>query len=444
MESSPVNHSCSGKLSRKALFFGLALLVTLGCALPSAVATRQPAAQVPVDTIVAATWSAMQTQEALSATPTFTLAPGGIPSQTAGATQTAEPNTQPQTPGATFSPTPTWTLIPPLTSVVPPPSITPLPSLTPVPTATNTRVPAATNPPSSSTKTPTGIPCNLAKLVRHITIPNGSYIPPGAAFTKVWRIRNIGSCEWYTQYYFINVVGDPLGGAPLQLTTRVKPNQEIDIAIPMVAPLTPGNYKGGWALRVGTYLFGDYSNDNSPFVVEINVGSPPSGVIFSFVNSACSAQWVSNAGILPCPGKIGARNGFIRPLNEVDSEENFYFEPTLWTQPALTPGGYIYGAFPGLPIFAGDRFRAKLGCMDGATACQVKFSLYVQPLGGTKVLVASWTEVYDGILSDIDLDLSAFAHPALSFTLLVEDVGNTSASVQSARAIWINPILYRP
>lgn len=438
MKPSPVRQPSGGKSRRKALLLSLALLLTLACSLPSAIATRQPAAQMPVDTIVAQTWSAMQTQESLSATPTFTAAPSETP------TQTSEPIAQGQTPGATLSPTPTLTLIPQLTPITPQPSITPLPSLTPVPTATNTKVPAATKPPSSSTKTPTSIPCNLAKLVRHVTIPNGSYIPAGAAFTKVWRIRNIGSCEWYTNYYFIPVAGDSLGGAPLQITTRVKPNQEIDIAIPMVAPLTPGNYKGGWALRVGTYLFGDYSNDNSPFVVEINVGNPPGGVLFSFVQSACSAQWVSNAGILPCPGKIGARNGFIRPLSEVDSEENFYFEPTLWTQPALTPGGYIYGTFPGLPIFPGDRFRAKLGCMDGATACQVKFSLYAQPLGGSKVLVASWTETYDGILSDVDLDLSAFAHPALSFTLLVEDVGNTSASIQSARAIWINPILYRP
>lgn len=421
---------------RQALLLFLAFLIASACALPSAAVTQVAQVQKPVEIVAAETWSAMQTSQALSATPTFTPVP----------TDTPTPTEAPLLPGTpSNTPTATDTLVPMLTQAASATTAPVVASLTPVPTRTATKASGGGGSTSPTlVKTATSIPCNLARLVRHLTIPNGSYLPPDTPFTKIWRIQNIGSCEWYTNYYFIPVAGDAMGGALVQITTRVKPGQTIDISVPMIAPSLPGNYKGGWALRVGTLLFGDYSSNNSPFVVEINVGNPPGGVVFRFAENYCSAQWVSNAGNLPCPSKVNNRNGFVQYLKEANTEEGFTFDTGLWTQPAFTPGGYIYGTFPGLPILAGDRFRAKVGCLSGATACNVKFSLFAQQLGGLKTLVQSWVEVFDGTATVIDIDLSAHAGMAVSFTLLVEDIGLTAASAQEARAFWLTPIIFRP
>src|SRR3972149_4698274 len=77
-----------------------------------------------------------------------------------------------------------------ISPVIKTPSFTPLPAVPatvtpiPLPISTNTPVASATSS------------CNVSQFITDVTIPDGTVMTPGQAFTKIWRIKNIGSCTW--------------------------------------------------------------------------------------------------------------------------------------------------------------------------------------------------------------------------------------------------------
>lgn len=112
------------------------------------------------------------------------------------------------------------------------------------------------NPPTATvtataTVTLTPIPCNLATFVADVTIEDGTEIEPGTAFTKTWRIRNVGSCTWTSGYSLIFDHGDQMGGpASIQLTgSSIPPGGEVDVSVDLVVPAAEGEYKGYWKFR---------------------------------------------------------------------------------------------------------------------------------------------------------------------------------------------------
>ena len=52
--------------------------------------------------------------------------------------------------------------------------------------------------------------CDHAQFVSDLTVPDGSSFAPGAAFTKTWRLMNIGTCTWKTSYKIVWAGGDRL------------------------------------------------------------------------------------------------------------------------------------------------------------------------------------------------------------------------------------------
>ncbi|MBN2388240.1 MAG: hypothetical protein JXB85_14580 [Anaerolineales bacterium] len=134
-----------------------------------------------------------------------------------------------------------------------------MPTATPTLTATPTGTPTVTNTPS----TPAGgaaptASCYGATFVADVTIPDNTAMVPGAVFTKTWRIRNSGSCAWDVGFRLAFTGGDSMSGAPYTLTAAVAAGAEVEIAIAMTAPNTPGTIRGNWrmATAAGTY-FGD-------------------------------------------------------------------------------------------------------------------------------------------------------------------------------------------
>lgn len=120
------------------------------------------------------------------------------------------------------------------------PSITPTagPSSTPFPTlSVNTNTPAAT---ATSN-------CNVAQFMTDVTIPDGTILTPGTAFTKKWRLKNIGSCAW-NGFSMAFDSGDAMGGPASKPVAAVNPGQEVDLEINLTAPATVGNYRGYWRL----------------------------------------------------------------------------------------------------------------------------------------------------------------------------------------------------
>lgn len=117
-----------------------------------------------------------------------------------------------------------------------------------------------------------------AAYVADVSIPDNTPLAPGAPFVKTWRVRNIGSCTWGSDYTLVFVRGESMGGqAPVSLPQPVQPGSEADLSISLIAPTTPGVYRGEWNLQNGRGgQFG--SRGNYPFYVQIMVGdaaTPP-------------------------------------------------------------------------------------------------------------------------------------------------------------------------
>ncbi|HET9588795.1 MAG TPA: NBR1-Ig-like domain-containing protein, partial [Anaerolineales bacterium] len=86
--------------------------------------------------------------------------------------------------------------------------------------------------------------CDHAQFISDLTAPDGAAYAPGAAFTKTWRLMNIGTCTWSTVYNLVWVGGDSIG-APLsvKLPVDVPPGQMVDVSINLTAPAASGHYK---------------------------------------------------------------------------------------------------------------------------------------------------------------------------------------------------------
>jgi uncharacterized repeat protein (TIGR01451 family) len=129
--------------------------------------------------------------------------------------------------------------------------------------------------------TPTPIPglcTDKAAFVADVTVPDGTIFPPNTAFTKTWRLKNIGTCTWTTAYKLIFVSGSQMGAtSPVPFTTSVPPNATVDLSANMVSPGATGTYQGNWMLQNGSGVnFGIGISSTGVFWVKIQV-SPLGG-----------------------------------------------------------------------------------------------------------------------------------------------------------------------
>jgi hypothetical protein len=157
-------------------------------------------------------------------------------------------------------------------------------ALSPSLLATDSGVALATStqllPPATATPTvvePTNAPgiCDLAApgIPIDMTIPDDTEMQPGQAFTKVWRLKNSGTCTWQPDYQVFLFSGEAMG-APVSfsLGQQVSPGQSVEISVDMIAPQNAGTYQGNWKLRNQTgAAFGIGPNGSSSFWVRIIV-----------------------------------------------------------------------------------------------------------------------------------------------------------------------------
>lgn len=97
-----------------------------------------------------------------------------------------------------------------------------------------------------------------ASFVSDVTVPDGSYVAPGASFVKTWQIRNNGNTTWNTNYQLVFSSGSQLSGpAAVSLPHSVAPGQTVDVSVTLTAPVNAGKYRGYWMLKSDTgQLFG--------------------------------------------------------------------------------------------------------------------------------------------------------------------------------------------
>ena len=365
---------------RKTLFLALTLILILACS-PLVPATPQPAATLDaLYTSAAQTLSAMSTQGASTAvvqtTATSTLS---IPSATALVFQT-------------------FTSVPPVTR------------------------------------------CDAAAFVTDVTYPDGSNVGMGVVFTKIWRIKNVGTCTWTPSYALVFVSGERFGAqSAVALTGNVAPGQSIDLAIQLTAPNQPGRFRGNWKLRnaAGT-IFGVGNSGDDNFYADLNVsGYTVTG--YDFIEKYCDANWRNASQSLPCPGANNANPGFVLVQSPAVMENGSSQNKGLITHPERVNDGLITGKYPEITVQSGDRFQAWINCMNRANDCDMIFKLQYQIGSGQVQTLGQWREIYEGQYYAINIDLSALSGQRVKFILTV--LANGSSHEDYAQ--WIAPRIAR-
>ncbi len=336
-------------------------------------------------------------------------------------------------------------------NVTPPPVVTP--------TITNTPGPITPTVPPSA--------CDKVQYIADVNFPDGSILQPGAAFTKTWRFKNVGTCAWSTSYQIVFFSGEKMGASSsATFPKNVAVGETVDVSINLVAPSAAGSYRGYWMFKNASgALFGLGTQGNKPWWVDIKVAGPtvtpggptatpaPSntpggptatpvaGTAYDFAANACNGTWFSAAGQLPCPGTEGDAKGFVlkvtNPKLETGATDT---RPGLLTFPQNKQDGYIQGFYPPFKVQTGDRFRSTINCENGATNCYVAFRLDYQT--GTDPIKTFWgpfLERYEGSVYNVDIDLSSLAGKDIKFILTVLSAGSAAGD----RATWVGPYIYR-
>lgn len=349
---------------------------------------------------------------------------------------------------------------------------------TPVPTVTGTP-PTATPTSTPAPPTPTTVPpstCDKVQFVADVNFPDGSVLQPGAQFTKTWRLKNVGSCAWDTDYQLVFFSGEKLGAASsAKFPKSVAVGETVDISINMKAPTETGSYRGYWMFKnADGALFGIGSQANKPWWVDIKVtggptvtpGSatatptatqedgptatptitplPQTGTAYDFATNACDASWHSGAGpdVLTCPGKDGDAEGYVLKVSNPKLEDGTTdSRPGLITFPQNVQDGYIQGIYPAFKVENGDRFQSTINCRQDAASCYVVFRLDYQT--GTDPIKTFWgpfLERNEGNFFNVDVDLTSLAGKDVKFILTVLAVGSPTGDY----ALWVGPRIYRP
>ena len=338
--------------------------------------------------------------------------------------------------------------------------------------AGGTRIPTlpGTTPVASATSVPAR--CNWGEFVTDLSIPDGTRLRPGEAFTKSWRLKNIGTCTWTPDYAVVFESGSALGAPALaRIPQPVGPGATVDIAVPMTAPNTPGRLRGNWKLQTASgERFGLGSSGQDTFYVEIEVAANatpvirtntpitggaqptvppvtaatatvrPSTQVLDMAARYCDAEWRSAAGVLPCPGKDTDASGFVLRQDQPRLQDaQTRTTPGLVLQPQLTHNGAISGRFPAFRVAVGDHFHATLGCVESRNACNVRFQLNYRANGGPLQNYGQWDMAYANKPLEVDLSLTGLANQNVELVLAV--IANGPAD--GDWAVWVAPRVER-
>jgi len=82
-----------------------------------------------------------------------------------------------------------------------------------------------------------------------VSVPDGTVFAPGARFTKIWRIKNVGTVAWTTSFRWRFEAGTLMSGNILSVPVgQTNPGLSTVIRVPMQAPMATGVYTGFWQM----------------------------------------------------------------------------------------------------------------------------------------------------------------------------------------------------
>jgi len=190
-----------------------------------------------------------------------------------------------------------------LTSTLP---VTHTPFPTPV-TPSATAVPPTVNPTLAACK-------ERAVVVQDVTIPDNTYMAPGAAFTKTWRFKNTGNCAW-EGFIIAFASGDRMGAPDSVPVPTTAPNATADVSVQLTAPTSYNAYAGYFVLndQYGKPVaVGIYKN----FWVKIIVGNVPTGT------PAAGTPLSSASNITQTPKSTGCKYSYSLNAGYIGQLEN--------------------------------------------------------------------------------------------------------------------------
>ena len=293
------------------------------------------------------------------------------------------------------------------------------------------------------------MPCDQARFVKDVTIPDETDLDPGEAFTKTWRLQNAGSCTWTIGYLLYFESGNIMGGPTSQYLTSqpVFPGETIDVSIDLVAPEETGTYLGNWMLRNVKgegFGIGEFSK---AFWVKINVVEG-AGMMFDFSARAEEAAWGSGSTPVDYidlggeilnfdqPGDPG--DPYVALLDQQFLEGGSLSGVLLASYPPRGAGNYIIGRFPNYKVNSGDLLFGRVGlttnfngsCGNGDVTYRINIMVAGDPTSRTTLW--EWNEVCDSRMKSFEIDLDSYQGETVQIFLVV--IANTDSA--DNRAVW--------
>lgn len=249
----------------------------------------------------------------------------------------------------------------------PSPGVTSVPEATPIPPSPQ---PPPSQPAQNGAAPPEPLPCNRISFISDVTVPDGTVMAPGMPFTKTWRLKNEGTCTWTPDYTVVFDGGAAMGGASaVQFTgVNIPPGQAVDVSVQLVAPATPGDYRGYWNLRSSPgEVFGLGDDGAAAFWVDIRVAASGStGSTGEAVHSSGSLELYTVVGTADLDAGVAAPTYAERDLQLNGS--GVQLEPvnggllSLWGDNAPAKNDCMAAALGSQPVSLDDASAGKYFC----------------------------------------------------------------------------------
>ncbi len=79
-----------------------------------------------------------------------------------------------------------------------------------------------------------------------VTVPDDTQFRQAEVFTKIWRVRNEGTCTWGPGYNLVFAGGSQMNGVSASPLPNAAPGDIIEIPIELTTPSRGGTYVGNW------------------------------------------------------------------------------------------------------------------------------------------------------------------------------------------------------
>jgi hypothetical protein len=322
------------------------------------------------------------------------------------------------------------------------------------PTEESTAEPGPSPTPEEDIEGPGGCSLNAA-YVADVTVPDDTEMDPNEDFTKTWRVRNSGTCNWNADFRLVFVSGDQMGAPASVSVPATAAGATVDVSIEMTAPNDPGTYRSNWKMQSdeGT-VFG------SQVYVRIVVPEPatatpteePTEEPEGPTNLQATVQsnrkvrfsWTDAVG-------EGVYNYDLSYMDGgVDSGEvgSFPEDTTSWTTDSALPCGatgtfYLYAVADG----GGDIGSATVDfeippCADFTTSYQGVHPCGIYPNYATFLIDNVGSEAFEWMtlhIEDVDNDIDLYGPANQGTPFLSSDTGCPPGfeAIQSGEALYV-------